>query len=92
MKVNEERFREVERRAVDVIEVITHAGLRYEESEVEADVYEAIQKMKREAELKKAQEAARNFYRLGIDDEKIAQGLDYAVETVKGWLGLPSET
>ncbi len=75
-----------------MIEVITHAGLRYEESEVEVDVYEAIQKMKREAELKKAQEAARNFYRLGIDDEKIAQGLDYAVETVKGWLGLPSET
>ena len=41
-------------------------------------------------ELKKAQEDAKNFYNLGIDIEKIAQGVGYAVETVKGWLGLES--
>lgn len=96
LKVNEERFREVERRAVDVIEVITHAGLKYEESEVEVDVCEAIQEMRteerRKGELEKAQEVARNFYALGVDIEKVAQGVGYAVETVKGWLGLPSET
>lgn len=37
-------------------------------------------------ELKKAQEAARNFYNLGLEVDKIAQGLGYEVETVKGWL------
>ncbi len=42
----------------------------------------------RKGELKKAQEAARNFYNLGVEVEKIAQGVGYAVETVKEWLGL----
>ena len=41
-------------------------------------------------ELKKAKEAARNFYNLGVDIEKIVQGVGYAVETVKEWLGLES--
>lgn len=51
-------------------------------------ICQAIQEMKKEAELRKAQEAARYFYKLGIDIEKVAQGVGYAVETVKGWVGL----
>ncbi len=39
--------------------------------------------------LKKAQEDARNFYRLGLDVEKVAQGVGYTVETVKEWLDCP---
>ena len=39
-------------------------------------------------ELKKAQEDARNFYNLGIGIEKVAQGVGYNVEIVKGWVGL----
>ncbi len=105
LKKNEERFREVERRAVDVIAAMTHTGFRYEEEEGKVDVCQAIEEMRkaaerdgeekgqqigeRKGELKKAKEAARNFYNLGVDVEKIAQGLDYAVETVKGWLELP---
>lgn len=96
LKSNEERFRQVERRAANVIEIITHIGLKYEESEVKVDMCQAIQEMREESEQKgekkgrkeKAQEAARNFYEMGIDVEKIAQGLGYAVETVKQWLGL----
>ena len=99
MKDNEERFKDVERRAVDVIEVITNSGLKYGESEVRVDVCEAIREIRTEAEqkgelkgeLKKAQEAARNFYNMGVEVEKIAQGLNYAVETVKGWVGLSSD-
>lgn len=57
---------------------------------------QAIQEMRAESEregelkgeLKKAQESARNFYEMGIDIEKIAQGLGYALETVKQWLNL----
>lgn len=49
------------------------------------------QRGERTGELKKAQEAARNFYSLGVEVEKIAQGLDYAVDTVKVWLGLLPE-
>ncbi len=52
---------------------------------------EGEQRGERTGELKKAQEAARNFYSLGVEVEKIAQGLDYAVDTVKGWLGLLPE-
>ena len=115
LRENEERFREVERRAVDVIEVITNTQLNYEEREGKVDMCQAIREMRMEAErkgeirgemrgeirgerkgekkgeLKKAQEAARNFYNLGIEVEKIAQGLGYAVETVKVWVGLRSE-
>lgn len=107
LKENEERFREVERRAVDVIEAITHTGLKYKEEEANIDMCQAIEEMKMEAErdgeergqrigekngeLKKAKEAARNFYHLGIEVEKIAEGLGYAVDTVKGWLGLPAD-
>jgi transposase-like protein len=43
-----------------------------------------------DGELKKAKEDARNFYNLGVDIEKIAQGVGYAVETVREWLGLES--
>ena len=39
-----------------------------------------------DGELKKAQEAAQKFYNLGIEVEKIAQGVGYALEIVKGWL------
>ena len=42
-------------------------------------------------ELNKAREASRNFYNLGVDVEKIAQGVGYAVETVKEWLGLSDD-
>ena len=37
-------------------------------------------------ETQKAQEIAKNFYSMGIDIEKIAQGVGCAVETVKQWL------
>lgn len=92
LKTNEKRFREVERRAVDVIEAITNSGMKYDESEEAIDVCQAIQEMRIEerkiGELNKAKETARNFYKLGIDIEKIAQGVGYAVETVKEWIGL----
>ena len=103
LRENKERFKEVERRAVDVIEVITNTQLKYEEREGKVDMCQAIREMRIDAEregelrgeqkgeLKKAQEAARNFYNLGIEVEKIAQGLGYAVETVKGWVGLRPE-
>ncbi len=99
LKDNEKRFREVERRAADVIEVITNAGIKYDESEEVVDVCQAIQEMRMESErdgerrgeLKKAQEAARNFYNLGVDVERIAQGVGYAVETVKQWIGLAGD-
>ena len=96
LEVNEKRFREVERRAADVIEVITNSGMKYDKGEEAVDVCQAIQEMRmeerrigeRDGELKKAQEDARNFYNLGVEIEKIAQGVGYAVETVKEWIGV----
>lgn len=92
LKDNEKRFREMERRAADVIEVITHFGIKYNEEDEVVDMCQAIQEMRKESEqngeLKKAREVANNFYNLGLDVEKIAQGVGYAVETVKEWLGL----
>ena len=98
LEANEERFREVERRAADVIETITNAGIKYDESEEVVNVCQAIREIRMEerkigeqdGELKKAREAARNFYNLGIDVEKIAKGVGYAVDTVREWLGLKS--
>ncbi len=94
LKANEKRFREVERRAVDVIETVTNSGIKYGESEVAVDMCQAIQEIRKEerqiGEMNKAKEAAKNFYKLGIEVEKIAQGVGYAVETVKEWLGLES--
>lgn len=92
LAANEERFREVERRAADVIEAITNSGIKYDEEDEVVNVCQAIQEMKTESESKgrllQAKEDARNFYKLGVDVEKIAQGVGYAVETVKEWLGL----
>lgn len=96
LKKNEKRFRKVERRAADVIEAITHTGLKYEESKEAVDMCQAIQEMRIESErsgeqkgeLKKAKETAGKLYEMGLETEKIAQAVGYAVETVKGWLGL----
>ena len=94
LAANERRFREVECRAADVIEAITNSGIKYDEEDEVINVCQAIQEMRKESErdgeLKKAKEAARNFYNLGVDVEKIAQGVGYAVEAVKEWLGLES--
>ena len=85
-------FREVERRAADVTPAITNSGIKYDEEDEVVNVCQAIQEMKTESESKgrllQAKEDARNFYKLGVDVEKIAQGVGYAVETVKEWLGL----
>ena len=95
LEANEKRFREVERRAADVIEAITNSGIKYDESEEAVDVCQAIQEMRMESEsqgrLMQAKEDAINFYKFGVDVEKIAQGVGYAVETVKEWLGLSDD-
>ncbi len=98
LAANERRFREVERRAADVIEAITNSGLKYDENEEVVNVCQAIQEIRREerrlgkqdGELNKAREAAGKLYKMGLDTEKIALAVGYAVETVKEWLGLES--
>ena len=95
---NEKRFRELERRAADVIETITNSGIKYDESEEVVDVCQAIREIRMEerkigeqdGELKKAREAAENLHEMGFDTDKIAQAVGYTVETVKGWLGIES--
>ena len=94
LAVNEKRFREVERRAADVIETITNSGIKYDEEDELINVCQVIQEMRKEerqiGELNKVKEAARNFYNLGVDIEKIAQGVGHVVEIVKEWPGLES--
>lgn len=98
LKSNEERFRQVERRAADVIETITNSRLKYDEKEMKVDVCQAIKEMQEESEqigekrgaLETAQKNAMNFYKMGIDVEKVAEGVGYDLKTVKEWLGLPS--
>lgn len=94
LEANEERFREVERRAADVIEAITNSGIKYDDEDEVVNVCQAIQEMRKEerqiGELNKAKEAAGKLHEMGLDTEKIAQAVGYAVETVKGWLGLES--
>lgn len=93
------RFREMERRAADVIEAITNVGMKYGEDEEVVNVCQAVQEMRMESEkkgelkgeLKKAKEDAQNFYKLGVDIEKVALGVGYAVETVKEWVGLTNK-
>lgn len=98
LKSNEKRFRQVERRAADVIETITNSRLKYDEKEMKVDVCQAIKEMREESEqigekrgaLETAQKNARNFYKMGIDVEKVAEGVGYDLKTVKEWLGLPT--
>ncbi|MCM1239756.1 MAG: hypothetical protein NC331_10265 [Lachnospiraceae bacterium] len=42
----------------------------------------------RDGELKKARETAGKLHEMGIDAEKIAQAVGYAMDTVKEWLGI----
>ena len=92
LAANERRFRKVERKAADVIEAITNSGIKYDEEDEVVNVCQAIQEMRKESEqdgrLMQAQESAKKLYEMGLDAEKIAQAVGYAVETVKGWLGL----
>ena len=98
LAANEMRFRELERRAADLIETITNSGIKYDESEEVVDVCQAIREIRMEerkigeqdGELKKAREAAENLHEMGLDTDKIAQAVGYTVETVKGWLGIES--
>ena len=102
LESNEQRFREVERRAADVIRVITNSDLKYDEKELRVDACQAIKEMREESErigeergekigiLKKAKEDARNFYRLGVKVEIIAEGVNCDLKTVQTWLGLPT--
>lgn len=48
LQANEGRFRELERRAADVIEAVTKSGLKYEEGEEPLDMCQAIQEMRLE--------------------------------------------
>ncbi len=66
----------------------SNSGLKYDKSEEAVNVCQAIQEMRLESEEKKAQEIAKNLYRMGMEIEKIAQGVGYAAEIVKGWLGI----
>lgn len=102
LKVDEKRFRELERRAADVIEVITNSGIKCGEGEEAVDVCQAIQEMRMEerrigeqrgelkgeqnGKLKKAREIAKSLYEMGFDVEKIAQVVGYAEEMVEGWI------
>lgn len=102
LEANKERFRSVERRAVDVIEAITNIGLKYDEREDTIDMRDMCQAMKdirmkerqigeQNGERNKAQESAKSFYQLGVDVETIALGVGYALETVREWLGLSDD-
>ncbi len=62
---HEERFREMERRAVDVIEVITNTGLKYEEKGGKVDVCQAIQEMRTESERIGEQRGEQRGERIG---------------------------
>ncbi len=96
MAANEERFQALERRAADVIETITNSGIKYGEKDEVVNVCQAIREIRMEerkigeqdGELKKARETAGKLYEMGLDTEKIAQAVGYAVDTVKGWLGI----
>lgn len=108
LKANEIRFREVERRAADVIKAITNVDLEYEESEGEVDMCQAWQDMQMEArmqgleqgleqgqtqgKLTRSKEIARNLYKMGLDVEKISQGVGYDVEIIKGWVISPEHS
>lgn len=93
---NEARFRELERRAADVINAVTNIGVEFKEGDNKVDMCQAIQDIRIEerrigeqsGELKKARETAKNFYDMGIDIEKISEGIGYAVETVRQWLDI----
>ena len=43
-----------------------------------------------EGKTQQAKETAKSLYALGIEIEKIAQGVGYTVDDVKKWVGLPS--
>lgn len=103
LESNKTRFQNLERRAADVIKIITNSRIKYKESEKVIDVCQAIQDMLKESELigeergeergelKKSKETAQNLYELGVDINTIAKGVNHPLDIVKQWLGLLSE-
>lgn len=95
LEQNGSRFRNLERRAADVIEVMTNVGMNYKENEEVVDVCQAIQDIRKEehhlGKMEQAQESAKNFYAMGLEIEKIAEGLGQTVEIIKQWIGLSAD-
>ena len=93
---NEARFRELERRASNVINTVTNIKVKFKEGDTKVDMCQAIQDImieerkigEKNGNLNRSKEAARNFYWVKLDIEKVAKGVEYAVETVKQWLDL----
>ncbi|MCM1122617.1 MAG: transposase [Eubacterium sp.] len=88
LDANEKRFREVERRAIDVIEAITNAGIKYDEDEEAVDVCQAIQEMRKESLREGVKEGAINTARRMLADgmltlEKIAEYAGLPLDEVK---------
>mgnify|MGYP003490112044 FL=1 len=104
MAADEDHFRNLNRRAAEVIETVTNSKLKYDKKEKVIDMCKAIQDMRAEERTKgqqegkkigqekgkqeNAKETAARLYEMGIDMEKIAKGVGYPEETVKVWLGL----
>lgn len=101
LEEHRDRFQSVERRAADVINILTSTKLNYDEKERKIDMCQAILDMRKESEeigekkgikigeLRRAKESARRFYEMGIGVERVAEGVGCDVETVKKWLELP---
>lgn len=66
IKSDEMRFRNLERRAADVIETITKSGLKYDESEAKIDMCQAIQEMRQESRMEGVQEGIQKGLQEGI--------------------------
>jgi len=98
LTTNRERFSNLERRAADVIKVITHSDFEYAENEVKVNMCQAILDMKQksklegklegrlEGKLEGKLEVARQLKQMGLSIDKIAQAVNYPIETVKEWI------
>lgn len=89
LKQNEERFQDMERRAADVIEVITHAGLKFKEVEGRVNVCQAIQEM-REEERIKGEDRQNELTRRLLQDDRL-EDLRRAVNDSDYWERLFAE-
>lgn len=73
---------------VDVCQAIKEMRMESEKKGEKRGIKRGEKRGIKRGELKKAQEAARNFYSMGVSVERVAEGLGYNTKTVKGWLKL----
>ena len=99
LEKNKARFQAMERRAADVIQAVTNAGLKYNRRKERIDMCQELQEMRemlqkvraeveaeQKARIEEGKEIARTMFQSGLGVEIIARYVKQDVAVIQAWV------